>query len=42
MLKWLGGRSQPEKYITKEEVKLFNLAKVILDGGWVFDETTID
>jgi hypothetical protein len=30
-----------KRYITKEEVKLFNLAKIFLEGGWVFEEESI-
>jgi hypothetical protein len=28
--------------VVEHELKLFNLSKVILDGGWVFDEETVD
>jgi len=43
MLRWVGSRNgQSQEYVTREEVKLFNLVKVILDGGWIFDDTTLD
>ena len=33
---------RPNVFVVEHEIKLFNLSKVILDGGWVFDEETID
>lgn len=44
MLKFMGLRHQvkPSIYVDEKEIKLFNIAKVVLDGGWVFDEETID
>ena len=44
MLRFIHNRNrvEPNLYINKEEIKLFNLVKVVLDGGWVFDEPTVD
>ena len=33
---------RPSQFVTIQEIKLFNMAKVILDGGWVFDEGTLE
>ena len=44
MLKYIEYRQQvrPHIFVVENELKLFNLSKVILDGGWVFDEETVD
>ena len=42
MLKFVHARLQKrETYITKQEIKLFDLVKILLDGGWIFEENTL-
>lgn len=44
MLKYLHLRHicRPRRFVSKEELKLFNLIKVLLDGGWVLEESNLE
>ena len=42
MLKFVHMRLLKNKtYLTRQEIKLFDLVKILLDGGWVFEEKTL-
>jgi hypothetical protein len=32
---------EPHRYITMEEIKLYNVALILLENGWVFEEGTL-
>ena len=44
MLKFIHLRfkCRPKQFVTEEELKLFNLVKVLLDGGWVLEDSTLE
>jgi len=33
---------EPHRYITMEEIKLLNVALILLENGWVFEEGTLN
>ena len=41
MLKFMHKRLNKRRFVAKEEVKLFDLAKIFLEGGWVFEEESL-
>lgn len=44
MLKFIGLRNKvrPKCFITKEEIKFFNLAKLLLESGYVLEKDTVN